>query len=65
MDKAVKTGKITLLFDTFSDESRNLYESFENAGFNFTAAVIEDDGFLPDGVTSIYGFSSEIFRKMI
>lgn len=51
-----KTADITLLFDTFSDESKNLYESFQNAGTDFTAAVIEDDGFLPDGVISVYGF---------
>ena len=53
MDKA---AKITLLFDTFSDESRNLYESFRNSGIDFTAAVIEDDGFLPEQIVSVYGF---------
>lgn len=51
-----QSSKITLLFDSFSMESRNLYESFQNAGASFTAAVIEDDGFLPDNVTSVYGF---------
>lgn len=40
-------------------ESRNLYESFQNAGASFTAAVIEDDGFLPDGVVSVYGYFCE------
>ena len=42
-----QSSAITLLFDFFSMESRNLYESFKNAGVSFTAAVIEDDGFLP------------------
>lgn len=51
-----RTSKITLLFDTFSAESRNLYESFRNAGIDFTAAVIDDDGFLPESVLSVYGF---------
>ena len=51
-----RTSKITLLFDTFSAESRNLYESFKNAGIDFTAAVIDDDGFLPESVLSAYGF---------
>lgn len=51
-----RTSKITLLFDTFSDESINLYESFRNAGIDFKAAVIDDDGFLPESVLSVYGF---------
>lgn len=51
-----KTTKIALLFDSFSVESRNLYESFKNAGIDFTVAVIDDDGFLPDGIVSVYGF---------
>lgn len=63
MDKANKKRKITLLFDDFSDESKNLLESFENAGIDFTAAAIEDDGFLPDDVTSIYGFFLGDFSK--
>lgn len=32
-----QSSKIVLLFDRFSMESRNLYESFENAGISFTA----------------------------
>ena len=48
-----QSSTITLLFDFFSMESRNLYESFKNAGVSFTAAVIEDDGFLPDDVVSV------------
>ena len=45
-----QSSKIVLLFDYFSMESRNLYESFTNVGIPFTAAVVEDDGFLPEGV---------------
>lgn len=55
MDRAVEI-KRTLLFDTFSDESKNLLESFKNAKIPVTAAVVEEDGFLPDGVISAYGF---------
>ena len=48
MDRAVEVTHtadgITLLFDTFSGESKNLLESFKNAGAAFHAAVIEDDG---------------------
>ena len=60
MDRAVEVTNaakgITLLFDTFSGESRNLLDSFKNAGADFHAAVIEDDGFLPDDLMSVYGF---------
>ena len=45
MDRAVEVTHeavgITLLFDTFSGESKNLLESFKNAGAAFHAAVIE------------------------
>ena len=67
MDRAVEVTHtadgITLLFDTFSGESRNLLESFKNAGAAFHAAVIEDDGFLPDDVMSVYGFFLGDYRK--
>lgn len=56
MDQA---AEITLLFDDFSTESRNLYESFHNAGISVAAAVVEDDGFLPEGVHSVYGYFCE------
>ncbi len=59
-----RTSKITLLFDTFSTESRNLYESFRNAGIDFIAAVIDDDGFLPESVLSAYGFFLEYESKV-
>ena len=36
-----QSSKIVLLFDYFSMESRNLYESFTNVGIPFTAAVVE------------------------
>ena len=66
MDRAVEvtnTAKgITLLFDTFSGESRNLLDSFKNAGADFHAAVIEDDGFLPDDLMSAYGYFLGSYR---
>ena len=46
MEQLNQSGGIVLLFDTYSTESRNLYESFQNAGIEVSAAVIEDDGFL-------------------
>ena len=47
---------MVLLFDSYSQDSQNLYTSFRRAGYECPAAVIEDDGFLPEGVTSVYGF---------
>ncbi len=55
MDKSVKLKKI-ILFDTFSKESRNLLDSFQNAGIEVVAATIEEDGFNPENVISAYGF---------
>ena len=67
MDRAVEVTHtadgITLLFDTFSGESKNLLESFKNAGAAFHAAAIEDDGFLPDDVMSVYGFFLGDYRE--
>ena len=51
-----KAHKITLLFDSFSDESANLYASFKNSGIPVNAVSIEDEGFLPDEIASVYGF---------
>jgi len=45
---------IILLFDFYSEESERLHKSFISAGYDFPAVVIEDDGFLPDGVESVY-----------
>lgn len=56
MEQLNQSGGIVLLFDNYSMESRNLYESFRNAGIEVSAAVIEDDGFLPEGLISVYGF---------
>ena len=47
---------IILLFDDYSQDSQNLHASFEQAGCQCPAAVIEDDGFLPADVMSVYGF---------
>jgi accessory Sec system glycosyltransferase GtfB len=55
MGEAFKSDMI-LLFDDFGQESQNLYTSFELAGSHVPAVVIEDDGFLPDGISSVYGF---------
>lgn len=56
MEQLNKSDNIILLFDTYSVESKNLHESFINSGINARTVVIETDGFLPDGVESVYEF---------
>lgn len=48
-------GDVILLFDNYSSDSENLYNSFRSAGCSYPAAVIDDDGFLPEGILSVYG----------
>lgn len=55
MEKVSSAKDIVLLFEKYSTESRNLHKSFVVAGKSYTAVVIEEDGFLEDGVISIFG----------
>ena len=54
-----KVGNVTLLFENLSKESTNLVDTFRNIGVNANMVCMEDDGFLPDGVISPYGFFLE------
>lgn len=54
---------LVLLFDRYSPESKDLHESFMRAGYELPAVVIEEDGFLPDGVISVYGFFLGNFKE--
>ena len=47
---------IVLLFDYFNMESQDLLSSFQNADYNLEAAVINDDGFLPDSVENVFEY---------
>ena len=44
-----------LLFDYYGVDSQNLHSSFIIGGYTCLAIVIEDDGFLPENVLSVYG----------
>ncbi|XCP84472.1 accessory Sec system glycosylation chaperone GtfB [Roseburia hominis] len=55
MERLAKQNNVVLLFDNFSTDSQALLDSFQIAGYECPAVVIEDDGFLPDGVMSVYG----------
>ncbi len=56
MDTNNNSNDIVLLLDNYSSESRKLHQSFVLAGCEYPAVVIEDDGFLPDDVMSVYGY---------
>lgn len=56
MGRDNQAEQIVLLFDYYGQGSRDLHTSFKQAGYDFPAVVIEDDGFLPEDVTSAFGF---------
>lgn len=56
MGNDFKSENVVLLFDTYSKDSENLHTSFKLAGKDYPVAVIEDDGFLPEGVISVYEY---------
>ena len=56
MGKRNNTEKISLLFDSYHIESKNLHNSFKVSNIPCNVVVINDDGFLPDGVDSMYEY---------
>ena len=56
MGNDIRAEEVVLLFDTYSKESENLHTSFQLAGKNYPVVVIDDNGFLPDGVSSVYEY---------
>lgn len=62
MGNDFKSENVVLLFDTYSKDSENLHTSFKLAGKDYPVAVIEDDGFLPEGVISVYEYFLGEFR---
>lgn len=55
--------EVILLFNHYSMDSRRLHASFKQAGRNPIAAAIEDDGFLPEDVMSVYGYFTGAGRE--
>lgn len=49
-------GEVVLLFDNYGIESEQLHNSFQLAGKEYPVVVIEDDGFLPEDVVSVFGY---------
>lgn len=56
METAALRDQIVLLFDLYHGESKSLHKSFQMAGCDYPAVVIEENGFLPENVLSIFGF---------
>lgn len=56
MGNSIKHEKIVLLFDSYHTESQNLRKSFQLAECDFPVVVIEENGFLPKDVQSVYGY---------
>ncbi len=65
MEKHTEINDTILLFDNYGTDSQNLHTSFRLAGFSYPAVVIEDNGFLPDGVMSVYGFFLGDFKEVL
>lgn len=63
MGRDNQSEQIVLLFDNYGQGSKDLHTSFKKAGYDFPAVVIEDDGFLPDDVISVFGFFLGDFRQ--
>ena len=61
----LKPSDAILLFDHYGQDSRALHMSFKLAGFDCPAVVIEDDGFLPEDVMSVYGFFLGNFKEVL
>lgn len=58
-----KSDHIILLFDTYTKESEKLHTSFLMSGCDYPVVCIEDDGFLPENVISVYGYFLGTFEK--
>lgn len=55
--------EIILLFDYFNRGSSDLFDSFNNTNNPFKAVVINDDGFLPDGVINVFEYFLGDFKN--
>ena len=63
MEKHSGLIDLVLLLDNYGEESKMLHQSFRKAGFTGPVIVIEDDGFLPEDVISVYQYFCGDFRN--
>lgn len=52
-----------LLLDNYGEDSKMLHQSFRSAGFKGPVVVIEDYGFFPEDVISVYQYFCGDFQK--
>lgn len=62
MGNTVKDN-IILLLDNYGEDSKKLHNSFKLAGKNYPVFVIEEDGFLPEDVTSVFSYFLGDFKN--
>lgn len=65
MDKKKIKNDALLLFDNYEQGSQSLHTSLKRAGYDCPVVVIEDDGFLPEDVISVYGFFLGDFKTVL
>ena len=65
MEKHIKVEDTILLLDHYGQDSQSLHTSFARAGFSLPVIVIQENGFLPDDVMSVYGFFLGDFKEVM
>lgn len=63
MGEGIIQDKVIFLFDKYHTDSERLRDSFIAAGCDFPTVLIDDDGFLPNGIESVYGYFLGDFSK--
>jgi len=63
MENIDRENDVILLFDTYSEESQDLHTSFKMTGQDYMAVVLQDDGFLPEDVISVYSYFLGDFKN--
>lgn len=63
MEKHSGLTDVVLLLENYGEESEMLHQSFRKAGFTGPVIVIEDDGFFPEDVISVYQYFCGDFKK--
>lgn len=63
MEKYREVIDAVLLLDNYGEEAGMLHQSFRNAGFDGPVLVIEDDGFFPEDVISVYQYFCGDFKE--
>lgn len=56
MEELTAVNETILLVEEFSEDSRRLWESLRQAKCADRAITLSENGFLPEGVTSVYGY---------